>query len=84
VTEHTDTVQVTGIRCERCVNRLALALREHDGLIAANANLMGRVTLTWDDEVTDREALVAAMARGGFREAELRAEEAPGAPALGG
>jgi copper chaperone CopZ len=84
VTEYTDTVHVTGIRCERCVNRLALALREHEGLIAANANLMGRVTLTWDDEVTDREALVAAMARGGFREAELRAEEAPGAPALGG
>jgi copper chaperone CopZ len=72
VTEHTDTVHVTGIRCERCVNRLALALREHEGLIAANANLMGRVTLTWDDEVTDREALVAAMARGGFRERDFR------------
>jgi copper chaperone CopZ len=71
VAEHTDTVHVTGIRCERCVNRLALALREHDGLIAANANLMGRVTLTWDDEVTDREALVAAMGRGGFREREF-------------
>jgi copper chaperone CopZ len=70
VAEQTDMLQVTGIRCERCVNRLALALREHEGLIAANANLMGRVTLTWDDEVTDREALVAAMARGGFREAE--------------
>ena len=70
VTEHTDTVHVTGIRCERCVNRLALALREHEGLLAANANLMGRVTLTWDDEVTDREALVAAMARGGFPELE--------------
>jgi copper chaperone CopZ len=70
VAERTDMLQVTGIRCERCVNRLALALREHEGLIAANANLMGRVTLTWDDEVTDRKALVAAMARGGFREAE--------------
>jgi hypothetical protein len=70
VAEQTDVLQVTGIRCERCVNRLALALREQKGLVAANANLMGRVTLTWDDEVTDREALVAAMARGGFREAE--------------
>ena len=64
-------LQVTGIRCERCVNRLAVALREHEGLLAANANLMGRVTLTWDDEVTDREALVAAMARGGFRERDF-------------
>jgi copper chaperone CopZ len=70
VSERTDTLHVTGIRCERCVNRLALALREHDGLLAANANLMGRVTLTWDEEVTDREALVAAMARGGFHEIE--------------
>jgi hypothetical protein len=52
------------------VNRLAVALREQKGLLAANANLMGRVTLTWDDELTDREALVAAMARGGFRETE--------------
>ena len=71
MSEHTDTVHVTGIRCERCVNRLALALREHEGLIAANANLMGGVTLTWDDEVTDREALVVAMARGGFRERDF-------------
>jgi copper chaperone CopZ len=70
VAEQTDVLQVTGIRCERCVNRLAVALQEHEGLLAANANLMGRVTLTWDDELTDREALVAAMARGGFRETE--------------
>ena len=68
--ERTDVLQVTGIRCERCVNRLAVALREQEGLLAANANLMGRVTLTWDDELTDRDALLAAMARGGFREAE--------------
>lgn len=65
----TETIEVTGIRCERCVLRLAHALEGHDGLEAANANLMGQVTLSWDDERTSREALVAAMARGGFREA---------------
>ena len=65
----TETIQVSGIRCERCVNRLAVALRRHDGLEAANANLMGQVTLSWDDERTDRDALVAALARAGFREA---------------
>jgi copper chaperone CopZ len=70
VAELTDTVQVTGIRCERCVNRLALALQGHEGLLAANANLMGRVVLTWDDDVTDRGALLAAMARAGFRDIE--------------
>jgi len=63
-----DTIQVTGIRCERCVNRLAGALSGHDGLEVANANLMGQVMLSWDDERTSREALVAAMAKAGFRE----------------
>jgi copper chaperone CopZ len=66
----TETMQMTGIRCERCVGRLAGVLRGHEGLEAANANLMGQVTLSWDDEKTDREALVAALARGGFRPAE--------------
>jgi copper chaperone CopZ len=64
----TETIQVSGIRCERCVNRLAAALTGHDGLELANANLMGQVTLAWDDERTTRSALLAAMAQAGFRE----------------
>ena len=64
----TGTVVVSGVRCERCVNRLATALRSHDGLEAANANLMGQVLLSWDDEVTSRDALVETMSRAGFRE----------------
>ena len=63
-----ETIQVSGIRCERCVNRLAGALGGHVGLEAANANLMGQVSLVWDDEQTSREALLEAMAQGGFRE----------------
>jgi hypothetical protein len=63
-----------GIRCERCVGRLAGALRDHDGLEFANANLMGDVTLSWDDAKTSREALLAEMARVGFH---LRAEPEP-------
>jgi copper chaperone CopZ len=62
-----ETIQVSGIRCERCVGRLAGALRGHDGLEFANANLMGQVRLEWDDERTDREAILAAMAKAGFR-----------------
>jgi copper chaperone CopZ len=64
----TETIQVSGIRCERCVLRLAKVLEEHAGLDAANANLMGQVTLTWDDERTNRIQLLEAMARGGFHE----------------
>lgn len=68
MTVRTETIQVGGIRCERCVTRLAAALTGHDGLEAANANLIGEVRLSWDDERTDRDALVAAMACAGFRE----------------
>jgi copper chaperone CopZ len=64
----TDTIEVSGIRCERCVNRLAGALRGHDGLEQASANLLGEVTLHWDDERTSRGALVAALDGAGFRE----------------
>ena len=65
----TETLRVGGIRCERCVGRLAAALRGHEGLEYANANLLGDVTLTWDDEETSRDAILAALARSGFPEA---------------
>jgi len=63
-----ETIEVSGIRCERCVNRLAAALRGHEGLEFATANMMGQVMLQWDDERTNREALVEAMAGAGFRQ----------------
>jgi copper chaperone CopZ len=63
-----ETFEVTGIRCERCVNRLAAALRGHDGLEFATANLMGQVTLHWDDEITDRDRLVSTLDGAGFRQ----------------
>jgi copper chaperone CopZ len=69
-----DTVTVTGVRCERCVGRLAGALRGHEGLESANANLMGDVTLTWDEERTSREDILAALARSGFPEAATERE----------
>jgi copper chaperone CopZ len=65
-----ETLQLSGIRCERCVQRLGAALKGHEGLEYANANLMGSVTLSWDEERTDLEALLATMARAGFRPAE--------------
>jgi copper chaperone CopZ len=64
----TETMQLSGIRCERCVMRLGKVLEDHEGLEAANATLMGQVVLAYDDELTTREALLTAMARGGFRE----------------
>jgi copper chaperone CopZ len=64
----TATVQVNGVRCERCIGRLAGALRSHDGIEYANANLMGEVSLAWDEETTSREEIVATLARSGFPE----------------
>jgi copper chaperone CopZ len=68
VATQTETIHVSGVRCERCVLRLGTVLEGVDGLESANANLMGQVTLSWDDERTDRAAIVAGMARGGFHE----------------
>jgi copper chaperone CopZ len=68
VATQTDTIQVSGVRCERCVMRLAHALEDHEGLEGANANLMGHVSLAWDDEQTSREAIVDRLAKAGFPE----------------
>jgi hypothetical protein len=62
------TITVGGVRCERCIGRLAGALRGHDGIEYANANLMGEVALTWDEAKTSRDAIVAVLARSGFPE----------------
>jgi len=70
VSLQTETLEVNGIRCERCVMRLAAALQGHEGLEAANANLVGEVTLTWDDGRTSRDALAGALAKAGFPERE--------------
>ena len=75
----TETIAVSGIRCERCVNRLAAALTGHEGLESASASLMGDVTLTWDEAVTSRDELVAKMGRAGFRERPAGMETGAGA-----
>ena len=74
MTTVTETLHVTGVRCERCVDRLAVALRGLEGLEYANANLMGQVVLQWDEERTTRDELLGALAKAGFREAPLEGE----------
>jgi len=63
----TETLQVSGIRCEHCVLRLGKALEGHEGLEYANANLMGQVRLDFDEEKTSLEDVLEKMARAGFR-----------------
>ena len=50
--------------------RLGGALEGLEGLEAANANLVGQVTLTWDDERVRREEILDVMTRAGFRPLE--------------
>ena len=65
-----ETIQVRGIRCERCMARLGHVLNGHPGLESANATLAGDVTLTYDDALTtSRDSLLADMQRGGFGDA---------------
>ncbi len=69
-----ETLRVSGIRCERCVGRLAVALRGHEGIASATANLVGDVVVAWDEERTSRDAILAALARAGFHERPDAAE----------
>ena len=62
-----ETIQVEGIRCERCVMRLGGVLERVGGIESANANLMGQVMLAYDDEVVERDAIVTALETGGFK-----------------
>jgi copper chaperone CopZ len=61
----TETLEVEGIRCERCVQALASALGGVDGLAGASANLMGEVTIAFAAPEV-REAAVAAIEAAGF------------------
>jgi copper chaperone CopZ len=62
-----EMLQVDGVRCERCVMRLGGVLEPLDGLESANANLMGQVSLSWDDERISRTQILEALAQAGFR-----------------
>jgi copper chaperone CopZ len=67
-----ETLRVSGVRCERCVGRLSVALQGNEGIESASANLVGDVTLAWDEERTSRSEIVALLARAGFHEAPER------------
>ena len=71
----TETLHVTGIRCERCVDRLAAALRDVDGLEWANANLVGEVTVAFDEQRITRDQLLERLGKAGFHELSGTAAE---------
>jgi len=46
--------------------RLGAALQGLEGIESANANLLGQLTLSWDDERLPRAEIVATLERAGF------------------
>ena len=62
-----ETLQLSGVRCERCVMRLGGALEPLEGIESARANLMGELTIAWEDERLQRDEILAAIAKAGFR-----------------
>lgn len=64
-----ETIQVGGVRCEQCVMRLGAALQPLEGIEAANANLLGKLTISWDEERLPREEILAAISGAGFQPA---------------
>ena len=61
----TETLEVEGVRCERCVQALATALGGVDGLAGASANLMGQVTIAYESPEV-RHAAITAIEAAGF------------------
>jgi copper chaperone CopZ len=61
----TETLQIEGIFCERCVQKIAAALGAVDGLAGASLTLAGDLTLAYDAAET-RAAAVAAVEGAGF------------------
>jgi copper chaperone CopZ len=61
----TETLEVEGVRCVQCVQKLGEALGRVEGLAGASANLMGEVTIAYG-EPSARAAAVAAIEAAGF------------------
>jgi copper chaperone CopZ len=71
VTTIAEVFEVEGVHCPRCIAKIAAALHDVDGLQAANANLMGEVSVRLDGpEAHDR--VQAALEGAGFPVASVR------------
>ena len=69
---NTEVFEVEGVHCPRCIEKIAAALSGVDGLLAADANLMGEITVRLDGpDARDRVRL--ALEGAGFPVAAVRA-----------
>ena len=66
-----EVFEVEGVHCPRCIQTIAGALAGVDGLLAADANLMGEISVRLDGPEA-RERVRAALAGAGFPVAAVR------------
>jgi copper chaperone CopZ len=66
-----EVYEVEGVHCPRCIQKIAAALADIDGLLAADANLMGEITVRLDGPAA-RERVQEALAGVGFPVASIR------------
>jgi copper chaperone CopZ len=66
-----EVIEVEGVHCPRCIEKIAAALSGVEGLAAADANLMGEITVQLDD-ADARERVHAAIEGVGFPIASVR------------
>ena len=67
----TEVFEVEGVRCPRCIEKIAAALSGVEGLLAADANLMGEITVRLDAPPA-HERVQAALEDAGFPVAAVR------------
>ena len=66
-----EVLEVEGVMCHRCVERIAAALRDVDGLLGASATMTGEVTVAYE-EAGVRDRVARAIEDAGFTVAGTR------------
>jgi copper chaperone CopZ len=66
-----EVFEVEGVRCPRCIEKIAAALADVEGLQAADANLMGEISVRVDGPAA-HDRVQAALEGAGFPVAAVR------------
>jgi copper chaperone len=67
MTMQTDMMQVTGMKCGGCTNKISLALNEIVGVTDVQVSLAsGEVTVRYDERITSSQRLSAVVVSTGF------------------
>jgi copper chaperone CopZ len=62
-----ETLQVDGVHCINCIQKIGSALGAVDGLMGASATLTGEVSISYDERQPEvRQRVVDALAGCGF------------------